>query len=420
MFNPIHASRRQALQALAVFGAGSLLGASWAQNAPALGQGRLVVIFLRGACDGLSVFVPYADPNYYRLRNLIAIAAPDGTAQTALRLDGSFGLHPALASLLPLWQQGVLSFLPSAGSPDPTRSHFEAQHHWEIATPGKNSAANGWLNSLASLDQTGAQTVALGVGESNPQILAGPATVQLIPRGQAATRQGALGNDQARRALMDLYGGQDALSQAFRQGANSRMQTAQTLTADGAMAESMAADNGAGGANGLPLDAQHLVTLMRQHRSLRLGFLSAGGWDTHANQGGVTGQLANNLGNLANTVTQLRREFSRPGDLILVVSEFGRTCAENGTRGTDHGRGNAIWLIGDRVNGGRWHGGWDGLAQGQLNEGRDLPVRNDFRGVLAQVFRRNFGLSDSQLATVLPGANWDSSLDQLLKTNTAH
>ncbi len=415
MSNGFMVSRRRALQALAGVAASPGLGGAWAQTAPSLGQGRLVVVFLRGAYDGLSAFVPYSDPNYYRLRSQTAIPAPDGTAQTALRLDASFGLHPALAPLMPLWQQGVFTFLPAAGSPDPTRSHFEAQHQWEIAIPGKNSAANGWLNSLAALGQTDGQVVAIGVGESNPQILAGPATVQLIPRGPAATRQGALSNDQARRALLDLYSGNDPLSQAFRQGAGSRMETAQTLSSDMSLAESMAADNGAGSASGLPLDARHLTTLMRQNRNLRLGFLSAGGWDTHANQGGVTGQLAFQLGNLANTLTQLRREFARPADLILVLSEFGRTCAENGTRGTDHGRGNAMWLIGERVNGMRWHGKWDGLAQGQLNEGRDLPVRHDFRSVLAQLLRRNFGLTDAQLAAVLPGAQWDASLDQLMR-----
>jgi uncharacterized protein (DUF1501 family) len=409
-------SRRRALLALmAAAGIGVPLESSWAQAAPVLGHGRLVVIFLRGAYDGLSAFVPYADPDYYRLRGQTAIPAPDGSLQTALRLDGVFGMHPALAPLMPLWQQGQFAFLPAAGSPDPSRSHFDAQHHWEIAIPGKNSAAPGWLNTLAHLGSSSGQPVAIGVGESNPQILAGPATVQLIPRGPSATRQGALANDRARTALLDLYSGQDALSQAFRQGARSRMQTAQTLSNDMAMAEMMAADNGAGSATGLPLDAQHLVTLMRQNRNLRLAFLSAGGWDTHANQGGVNGQIATNLAGLASAIVQLRREFVRPADLILVISEFGRTCAENGTRGTDHGHGNAMWLIGARVNGGRWHGQWDGLAQGQLNEGRDLPVHHDFRAVLAQLFKRNFGLDDAGIASVLPGARWDPALDRLFK-----
>ncbi|MDD2925697.1 DUF1501 domain-containing protein [Rhodoferax sp.] len=430
--------RRQLLQTLLSLGAGYAMpgfaqiamqsGATQEINTRARAQkssqseadGRLVVVFLRGAYDGLSALVPYGDANYYRLRPTLAIAAPDGSTQTALKLDNSFGLHPALAPLLPLWQQGVLGVIPCAGSPDATRSHFEAQHHWEIGRPGKASAADGWMNTLAGLRPP---TRALGVGEANPQILAGTAPVQLVPSGQAATRTGALGEPLTRDAVLRLYAGEDALSKAFRAGADSRMHTAQTLTAaeatpalpDSLSRQMAAADNGAGPAKGLLLDARHLGTLMRQDRRLRLGFLSAGGWDTHANQGGVTGALAQNLANLAATLVQLRRDFSAPHDVVLVVSEFGRTSAENGTRGTDHGHGNALWLLGDAVQGGRWHGQWQGLASDQLHEGRDLPVHHDFRAVLAQVLRRTQGLNPGELDQLFPGLAWDARLDGLMR-----
>jgi uncharacterized protein (DUF1501 family) len=405
---------------------------AWAQTTSSTSNGRLVVVFLRGAYDGLSAFVPNGDRNYAVLRPSIAIAAPDGGAQTTLKLDDSFGLHPALAPLLPLWQQGVLAVIPAAGSPDATRSHFDAQHQWEIGIPGHSGAASGWLNTLAGLRAggTGAagstvattespHALALGVGEANPQILAGGAAVQLVPRGQAATRQGALGDARTRDAVMKLYAGQDSLSQAFRAGAQSRMQTAQTLSAEmadpGLTAQEMqAANNGAGSAQGLLLDAQHLGTLMRQDRTLRLGFLSAGGWDTHANQGAASGVLANNLGNLAAALVQLRRDFSQANDVVVVCSEFGRTSAENGTRGTDHGHGNALWLLGNRVVGGRWHGQWSGLAQGNLHEGRDLPVHHDFRGVFAQVLRSAQGLAHADIDRLFPGFAWDNALDGLM------
>lgn len=417
----------------------------WAQAVPAgrqgLDSGRLVVVFLRGAYDGLSAFVPYADGDYYAMRPSIAIAAPDGTAQTALKLDKTFALHPALAPLLPLWQRGVLGFVPAAGLPAPNRSHFDAQYQMEIAQSGKTSSAPGWLNNTAARANAGS-AAALGVGEANPAILSGQAAVRLIPRGQSAERTGVLANDRTRQALMDLYAGNDKISEAFRQGAGSRMQSAQELTmqrtekmaqtaaqdgrrtADKSLdrdgtpanpqaqtAQMLAASNGAADPVGLQLDAQHLGTLMRNDRKLRLGFLSAGGWDTHANQGAVNGQLANNFGNLARGIAQLRQDFSEPGDVIVVMSEFGRTSAENGTRGTDHGFGNAMWLIGNRVAGGRWHGQWTGLSQ--LNEGRDLPAHHDYRAVLAQVLRGTFGFGDSQLADVLPGAKWDKRLDGL-------
>ena len=385
-----------------------------------------MVVLLRGACDGLSAFVPYADADYYASRPSIAIAAPDGTNKTALKLDNTFALHPALAPVLPLWQQGVLSFIPSAGLPAPNRSHFAAQYEMEIAQSGKSSSAPGWLNKVA---QSHKSTIsAIGVGEANPAILAGEAQVKLIPRGQAAQRTGVLGNDK--------------VSEAFRQGAGSRMQSAQELssekaeadgrrmgpvmdkaldkdgtptTAQAQNAQMLAASNGASDPIGLQLDAAHLGTLMRNDRNLQLGFLSAGGWDTHANQGNATGQLANNLGNLGRAIVQLRQDFSKPGDVVMVMSEFGRTAVENGTRGTDHGYGNAMWLLGNRVNGGKWHGQWTGMARGNLNEARDLPAHHDYRAVLAQVMRSTLAMSDSALASILPNTRWDTRLDGLMR-----
>ena len=448
------------LQRRRVLGLGALSALSlsvpgvWAQPLPVglagrsgLDGGRLIVVFLRGAYDGLSAFVPYADKDYYAIRPNIAIAAPDGTAQTAIRLDKTFALHPALTPLLPLWQQGVLGFVPAAGLPAPNRSHFDAQYQMEIAQSGKTSGAPGWLNTTAGLGKAAASgAAALGVGEANPAILGGQAAVRLIPRGQSAERTGVLANDRTRQALMDLYAGDDKVSEAFRQGVGSRMQSAQELTEQRAekaakaekmaqddrrmadkrldrdgtpanvqaqAAQMLAASNGAADPVGLQLDAQHLGTLMRNDRKLRLGFLSAGGWDTHANQGAATGQLANNLGNLARGIAQLRQDFSEPGDVVVAMSEFGRTSAENGTRGTDHGFGNAMWLMGSRIAGGRWHGQWTGLAQSNLNEGRDLPAHHDYRAVLAQVLRGTFALGDAQLAAVLPGASWDQRLDGL-------
>ena len=416
-------SRRGLLQVLAGTASMWAAPALWAQSSrSASADGRLVFVFLRGAYDGLSALVPHGDADYYRLRPTIAVAAPDGSAQTTLALDTTFGLHPSLQPLLPFWKQGVLGAIPAAGSPDPTRSHFDAQHHWEIGVPGKSGSGQGWMNGLAGFksdrDQP-ANPVAVGVGEANPMILAGAAPVQRVPQGDAATKQGVLGDARTRQAVMRLYGGDDALSRTFQAGAESRMQTAKTLnegTADREMenAQMMAASNGAGSPKGLLLDAQHLGTLMRKDATLRLGFLSAGGWDTHANQGSATGALANNLSNLATALVQLRRDFSRPNDVVIVASEFGRTSAENGTRGTDHGHGNALWLMGNRVQGGRWHGEWSGLAHGNLHEGRDLPVHHDFRAVFAQVLRASQGLSAAETDQLFPGFSWDARLDGLM------
>ena len=401
-------SRRQLLASAATLALGPR---AFAQAAPAAhGEGRLVVVFLRGAVDGLSLFVPWSDPDYTRLRSSIALPAPDGSDQSALKLDEHFALHPALAELLPLWQQGRLAVIPAAGSPDPTRSHFDAQYYWETARLGRSSDAPGWLNRLSALGGSAGVVHALGVGESNPRILDGRSPVKLVAHGKAAQRPGALQNAQAREALMALYDGQDSLSKAFRQGADSRLRTAQDLTR-----EMQAADNGAAPPALLVQDARNLGTLMRQERGLRIGFLSAGGWDTHANQGAVTGQLAGNLRNLGAALAQLARDFSQPGDVIVMASEFGRTAFENGSRGTDHGHGNAMWLIGPRVAGGRCLGEWSSLAAANLHEQRDVPVHHDFRAVLAQLLRPSFGLSDAQLAEVLPATQWDARLDGVLR-----
>ncbi len=452
-------SRRTVLQKIGLVGAALSTNAgpqAYAQALPSKskGQGRLVVILLRGAYDGLSAFVPYTDRDYYSIRPNIAIAAPDGSTSTSIKLDDTFALHPALSPLVPLWKQGVFGFIPAAGLPAPNRSHFDAQYQIEIAQTGKTSSSPGWLNKIAvqitkdkKASEFGTHVLALGVGEANPAILGGSANVKLIPRGQAAERTGVLANDRNRQALLDLYAGNNKVSAAFRAGADSRMQSAHELATEKSLregilretkrmnanmdksldkdgtpnnvtaqnAQMLAANNGAADPIGLQLDALHLGTLMRNDRNLRIGFLSAGGWDTHANQGNATGSLANNLSNLALGITQLRKEFSAPEDVIVVISEFGRTSAENGTRGTDHGFGNALWLIGDRVAGGRWHGEWTGVAHGNLNEGRDLPAHHDYRAALAQILRSTFAMNDTTLSSLLPGSNWDTRLDGLMR-----
>ena len=409
-------SRREVILQSISMGAFALSGVQ--ANANENNQsGRLVLVFLRGAYDGLSMLVPYGDPHYALLRPTIGIAKPDGTPKTALMLDDTFGLHPACAALLPLWQQGVLAAIPCAGSPDMTRSHFDAQYHWETGKPGSSSPSPGWFNVLAGMLGQGAGIRALGVGESSPRILSGPQPVQLVGNGLSATRPGLLAETKTREAIMQLYAGDEKLANAMLEGANNRMSTAAMLRPSGGTmsGEQQAANNGAGSPQGLALDAKHLGMLMRQNRQLKIGFLSSGGWDTHINQGNVTGQLANNFTNLTNTLMQLREAFSEPNDLVVVASEFGRTCAENGTRGTDHGHGNVMWLMGNAVQGGQCHGRWDGLSKDKLNEGRDLPVHHDFRGVMTQALTRCLGVRDTLLTDLFPGYRRDSNLKGLFK-----
>lgn len=409
-------SRREFFLQTASMGAFALAGHNALANVPP-NSGRLVLVFLRGAYDGLSMLVPYSDLRYSQIRSNILIPSPDGTSSAALKLDATFGLHPACAALLPLWQQGVLAAIPCAGSPDKTRSHFDAQYHWETGKPGSSSPSSGWFNVLSGLLQLGTGVHAIGVGESGPRILSGPQPVQLVGSGMLATRAGSLAEPKTREAILELYANDEKLAKSILEGASNRVTTAAMLkpSMDANTKEQQLANNGAGSPQGLVLDAKHLGVLMHKNRQLKIGFLSSGGWDTHINQGNVTGVLANNLTNLSSTLIQLREAFNEPNDVIVVASEFGRTCAENGTKGTDHGHGNVMWLLGNAVQGGRWHGRWDGLAVDKLNEGRDIPVHHDFRSVFSQTLRRCLGVSQDRLATVFPGYRWDSALDGLFR-----
>jgi uncharacterized protein (DUF1501 family) len=362
---------------------------------------RLIVILLRGAVDGLSVVIPYADEPYYRERQSIAIAPP-GKADGALALDGHFGLHPALASLMPLWTERRLAFVHAAGSPDPTRSHFDAQLYLENGTPGQATTRDGWLNRLLlALPGPRGATDAIGVGPTVPRILAGKAPVATLPLGPNGTQPLPIDQPQIASAFDRLYSGNDDLAKSYREGRTARAQLIGALSK-----ERMVADNGAPPPTGFPGQAARLAQLIRRHPAVRVAAIGIGGWDTHINQGNHQGQLADHLRPLGEGLAALARGSGEAwrDTLVIVLSEFGRTFRENGNRGTDHGHGNVIWVLGGGINGGRVYGDWPGLAPAQLYQRRDLAVTTDFRSVLAAVLERHMRLGDRQLEAVLPGA----------------
>ncbi|MBE9608383.1 DUF1501 domain-containing protein [Chitinilyticum piscinae] len=372
---------------------------------------KLVVILLRGAVDGLSVLPPWSDPDYYQERRRIAIARP-GEEGGAIRLDARFGLHPALASLVPLWQAGQLAFIPASGSPDPTRSHFDAQDYLETATPGTKSTGTGWLNRLlATLPPQGSGDRALSLGATQPRILTGTQPVTILGSGKAASRQSALDRPRIASAFDALYRGNDRLSQQYRIARNSREQLRMTLESE--MDE---ASRGAPLPDGFAGDAQRLGRLLRGNPALQIAFADLGGWDTHINQGSGEGQLANRLEPLGKGLVTLARELGQDWDktVVLVMSEFGRTIRENGTGGTDHGHGNVMWLLGGNIAGGRIHGEWRGLSE--RYQSRDVPVLNDYRAILAAVLTQHLRLGDRHLASVLPDIPVTAAGWQLLRS----
>ena len=373
--------------------------AVWAATAEG-GPKRLIVIFLRGAVDGLNVVVPYGERAYYDARPTIGVGRP-GTDQGALPLDGHFGLHPALAGLLSLWNEKKLAFVHAAGSPDPTRSHFDAQLFIENGTPGQNYTPDGWMNRLlAALPEPHGPTDAVSVGSTLPRILEGRLPVANLPLGPDAAKPLPIDRPEISRAFDRLYSGNDPLSEAYRQGRAARAELIGDLAS-----EMRQADNGAPRPSGFPAEAARLAHLIGQDAHIRLAFASLGGWDTHVNQGKAQGQLANHLRPLGDGLAALARGIGAGWDdtVVVVLSEFGRTVHENGNAGTDHGHGNVIWVLGGNVRGGRVYGDWPGLATAQLYQSRDLAVTTDYRTVLAAILERHLGLGDRQLAQIFPG-----------------
>jgi uncharacterized protein (DUF1501 family) len=321
-------------------------------------------------------------------------------------LDGRFGLHPALKPLLPLWQAGSLAFVPASGSPDPSRSHFDAQLIMECGSGGRASAS-GWLNRLlAALPHPGTTPRGVSFGAALPHIMSGPievATVDVRGNGKPLP----VDNPNVAGAFDRLYGGDDDLSRAYRQGRVARQDIATAMASDPAMAKEQAVANaGAPLAEQATKEARRLGRLLADEPRFQVAFMAIGGWDTHVRQGNDKGQLATRLGYLADALTGL---VDGLGDgykntVILVMSEFGRTVHENGNGGTDHGHGNVLWVLGGPVRGGKIYGTWPGLAPERLYQGRDLAITTDYRSVLGTVLHGHLRLAGDTIERILPGA----------------
>jgi len=361
---------------------------------------RIVVIFLRGAVDGLNVVVPHGEPNYYDARPTIAIGGRGGEGGV-LDLDGFFGLHPALAPMMPYWKDGTLAFIHACGSPDPTRSHFDAQDFMESGTPGIRATNDGWLNrTLAVMPGSHSPTEALSLGATVPRILAGKMAVANMPLGRAAARPLPLDRPVVEVAFDRMYDGSDALSKTYREGREARTHLMSDLEQD--MKE---ANGGAPSPNGFSDDADRLAKLIRRDPGIRIGFLALGGWDTHVNQGGASGQLAGHLKPLGEGLAHFAEALGPAycDTVVIVISEFGRTMHQNGNGGTDHGHGNVMWVMGGPVRGQKIYGRWPGLSTDELYQERDLAVTTDFRDPLATILTSHMGLQDAQMTKVFPG-----------------
>jgi len=360
---------------------------------------RLIVVMLRGAVDGLNVVVPHGEAGYYEARPTIAIARP-GATDGVLALDSRFGLHPALSALMPLWSDKRLAFIHAAGSPDPTRSHFDAQLFIENGTPGRSTIPDGWMNRLlAALPGPRDPTDAISIGPTLPYILKGQVAVANLPLGPDAGKPMAIDRPEVASAFDRLYDGNDRQGEAYRQGRSARAELVGDLSSEQQMA-----DAGAPPAAGFPVAAGRLAHLIAQDRHIRLAFVALGGWDTHVRQGSHNGQLADRLRPLGDGLAALAKGLGNDWSdtVIVVVSEFGRTVHENGNAGTDHGHGNVMWVMGGPVRGGKVYGDWPGLGAAQLYQGRDLAVTTDYRRPLAAIIERHLRVGDRALAQIFP------------------
>jgi uncharacterized protein (DUF1501 family) len=388
--------------ALAMFGVGSaplwLSRALFANDGPARKK-ILITVFQRGAVDGLNVVVPHGDPAYYALRPSIALPRPDDSDNSVIDLDGHFGLHPSLRALKPFWDRRQLAIVEAVGSPDPTRSHFDAQDYMESGTPGMKATYDGWLNRAMIPEAKPSPVRAVSLGEEVARILRGKN--QALAIGNVNDFQ--VKDSRVAETFETMYGiSTDAVLNTTARETFDAVRLVKSI-----QSKPYTPASGAAYPKGRFGDSlQQIARIIKSDVGLEVAFTDIGGWDTHVNE--VSSQP--HEGRLA----QLLREFgdglaafaTDMGDrmaeiTVVTMSEFGRTAKENGNRGTDHGHANVMFALGGRIHGGKIFGDWPGLQPEQLYEGRDLNVTTDFRTVLSELVAGQLGNRD--VAHVFPG-----------------
>jgi uncharacterized protein (DUF1501 family) len=370
---------------------------------------RLVVIFQRGAADGLNIVVPHGERTYYAMRPSINIPR-----NQVIDLDGFFGLHPALASFQPLWNQRHLAIVHAAGSPDPTRSHFDAQDFMESGTPGLKATTDGWLNRTlhalpASTDKSAFRAIALG--PALPRILTGAEPAVAVNNINDFGVGGRNPNASPIANTFEAMYDQSVDSVLHGTGRETFDAVKMLKAADPAKYKPAPGADYARGRFGDSL--RQLAQLIKADLGVQVAFADIGGWDHHVNEGSTQGQIANVLRDFSQSLSALWTDLGDLADdtVIITMSEFGRTVRENGNRGTDHGHANVMFVLGGPVKGGKVYGQWPGLDQSQLYEGRDLAVTTDFRRVLGEAVARHLG--NEQLGQVFPG--FQTASGQFLK-----
>ena len=391
-----HFHRRDLLKGAAALAPFVVAGRAFA--APQAGS-RFLLIFLRGAYDAANVVAPTGSDFYHQARPTIALGRPDpADAKTPLPLDAGWSLHPALKdSLYPLWQQRQIAFVPFAGTDDMSRSHFETQDTIEMGQPvgGHRDYGSGFMARLAKV--LGASDRPIAFTDQLPLCFRGDADP--VPNLALANVGKPIDARQA-KLIEAMYRDQPSLGRSVAEGFEVRDTVFRTLSD-----EMTAASRGAVSTKGFALSARRIGTLMRDQ--FNLAFVDVGGWDTHVNQGGATGYLADRIGELGRGLSGFIEAIGPEAwraTTVVVVSEFGRTFRENGDKGTDHGHGSVYWVLGGGLAGGRMAGAQVAITAATLNQGRDLPVLTDYRSLIGGLTARQFGLSSERTAAMFPEA----------------
>jgi uncharacterized protein (DUF1501 family) len=382
--------------AIVMAGMGGLPG--WLARAAATeGKKRktLVVIFQRGAADGLNIVIPFTEKRYRELRPTLAIAPPvgAGAANGLIDLDGRFALHPAMQPLRSLWDKEQFAIVEATGSPDNSRSHFDAQDSMESGTPGK-TRGDGWLNR-ALPKQEGEVSPVRAVSMGNPvaRTLRGEQNAIAVGNGFNVTNQAAA-------SILETMYATSADAQWGRAGkqAFDAVKLIQSINKTPNDSPAMAQSYAQGGDLGRNL--QQLARLIKADAGVEAAFAESNGWDHHGNE---NVQMANLLRQFSTALAAFSQDLGdRMEDIVLVtMSEFGRTAEENGNAGTDHGHGSLMMVMGGPVQGGKVYGEWPGLEKEQLFEGRDLAVTTDFRAVLSELIGGHLG--QQELGSIFPG-----------------
>jgi uncharacterized protein (DUF1501 family) len=369
----------------------------------------LVTVFQRGAVDGLNMIVPFGEKAYYTARPSIAIARPGSGPDAALDLDGFFGMHPRLAPLKGLFDARQLAIVHASGSHDETRSHFDAQDYMETATPGVKSTPDGWLNRYLHAKEHEKATPfrAVALAPQLPRALQGVAPALAIGQINQFGIRAAGSSDMVQSSFEAEYAA--AAESVLHKTSKDAFNAIRMLKS--ADPSRYAPEHGAEyPRSGYGEALKQIAQLIKADVGLEVAFAESGNWDHHVNEGAAVGLLANRLDDFARGIAALVRDLGdRMADVVIMtMSEFGRAVAENGNRGTDHGHGNAMMVIGGNVRGGKVYGRWPGLAPEQRYEGRDLAVTTDFRSVFAEVVQAHMGLQETQ--RVFPGFNVPAGL----------